>query len=217
MDNVLLFIILTVVGIALGFVIAKIIEKSNVSNMIKNAKKEAATILKEAKTEGENLKKDKLLQAKEKFLEQKAEHEQEILNKDKKIAEAEKRTRDKESQISSELAKAKKSSEEFELKSLDYSNRIEILEKKQVDLDKTHKTQVEKLETIAGLSAEDAKTQLIENLKAEAKTKAMSYIQDTLEEAKLTAQQEAKKVIISTIQRIGTEAVSYTHLTLPTT
>jgi ribonucrease Y len=205
MDNVLLIIILTVVGIAIGFGIAKIIEKSNVSKMIKNAKKEAANILRDAKTEGENLKKDKLLQAREKFLEQKAEHEQEILAKDKKMAEAEKRTRDKESQVSSELAKAKKSSDEFEAKLLDYTNRIEILEKKQLELDKIHKTQVDKLEAIAGLSVEEAKTHLVENLKAEAKTKAMSFIQDTLEEAKLTAQQEAKKVIISTIQRIGTE------------
>ena len=198
MDNTLLIIILTVVGIAIGFGIAKIIEKSNVSNLIKNAKKEASNILKEAKNDAENIKKDKLLQAKEKFLELKSEHEKETLAKEKKMAEAEKRTRDKESQISSELAKAKKSADEFEVKTLDYTNRIEILEKKQTDLDKIHKTQVEKLEAIAGLSAEDAKTQLVENLKAEAKTNAMAYIQDTLEEAKLTAQQEAKKIIINT-------------------
>jgi ribonuclease Y len=205
MDQTLLIIILTIVGITIGFVIAKIIEKSNVSNLIKNAKKEATNILKEAKNDGENLKKEKLIQAKEKFLELKSEHEKEILAKEKKMAEAEKRTRDKESQISSELAKAKKYSEEFDTKNLDYTNRIEVLEKKQSELDKIHKTQVEKLETIAGLSAEDAKSQLVENLKAEAKTNAMAFIQDTLEEAKLTAQQEAKKVIISTIQRIGTE------------
>jgi ribonuclease Y len=205
MDQTLLIIILTIVGITIGFVIAKIIEKSNVSNLIKNAKKEAVNILKEAKNDGENLKKEKLIQAKEKFLELKSEHEKEILAKEKKMAEAEKRTRDKESQISSELAKAKKSSEEFDNKSLDYTNRIQALEKKQSELDKIHKTQVEKLEAIAGLSAEEAKAQLVENLKAEAKTNAMAFIQDTLEEAKLTAQQEAKKVIISTIQRIGTE------------
>ncbi|MFY7811335.1 MAG: ribonuclease Y [Flavobacterium sp.] len=201
----MLNIIFIVVGIAIGFGIAKIIEKSNLSNMIKNAKKEAANILREAKTEGENLKKNKELQAREKFLELKAEHDKEIIAKDKKTAEAEKRTRDKESQISSELAKAKKSFEEYEAKSLDYNNRIEIFEKKQQELDKIYHKQVEKLENIAGLSAEEAKAQLVENLKAEAKTKAMSFIQDTLEEAKLTAQQEAKKVIISTIQRIGTE------------
>ena len=123
-------IIVGIIGIIAGFAIAKIIEKSNVSNLIKNAKKEAANILKDAKTDSENLKKDKLLQAKEKFLELKSEHEKEILSKDKRIAEVEKRTRDKESQVSNELARAKKSADEFEIKIVDYDNRIEILDKK---------------------------------------------------------------------------------------
>jgi ribonucrease Y len=200
-----LHIILGIIGIAAGFAIAKIIEKSNVSNLIKNAKKEAANILKDGKVEAENIKKDKLLQAKEKFLELKSEHEKEILSKDKKIAEVEKRTRDKESQVSNELARAKKLADELEVKSNDYDNRIEALEKKQIELEKLHKSQVQQLEVISGLSAEDAKEQLVESLKAEAKTEAMAHIQDTLEEAKLTAQQEAKKVIITTIQRVGTE------------
>jgi len=205
MDSTLLLIIAGILGIAGGFAIAKVIEKSNVSNLIKNAKKEAASILKDAKVEAENIKKDKLLQAKEKFLELKSEHEKEILSKDKKIAEVEKRTRDKESQVSSELAKAKKSADDFDIKIVDYNNRIEILDKKQIELEKLHKSQVQQLEVISGLSAEEAKEQLVESLKAEAKTKAMAHIQDTLEEAKLTAQQEAKKVIINTIQRVGTE------------
>ena len=205
MDSTLLLIIAGIVGIAAGFAIAKVIEKSNVSNLIKNAKKEAASILKDAKVEAENIKKDKLLQAKEKFLELKSEHEKEILSKDKKIAEVEKRTRDKESQVSSELAKAKKSADDFDIKIADYNNRIELLDKKQIELEKLHKSQVQQLEVISGLSAEEAKEQLVESLKAEAKTKAMAHIQDTLEEAKLTAQQEAKKVIINTIQRVGTE------------
>ena len=198
-------IIGVVAGIALGFGIAKFLEKSNVSNLIKNAKKEAASILKDAKTEAESIKKDKILQAKEKFLELKAEHEQVILSRDKKIAEAEKRIRDKESQVSNELAKNKKLNDEFDEKIADYNNRIEFLEKKQVEIEKLHRSQVEQLEVISGLSAEDAKNQLVESLKAEAKTSAMSFIQNTMEEAKMTAQQEAKKVIINTIQRVGTE------------
>ena len=88
-------------------------------------------IAKDAKVEAENIKKDKLLQAKEKFLELKSEHEKEILSKDKKIAEVEKRVRDKESQVSSELAKAKKSADDFEAKIADYNNRLEVLDKKQ--------------------------------------------------------------------------------------
>ncbi len=203
--DILTIIIGIVLGILLGFGIAKILEKSNVSNLVKNAKKEAASILKDAKAEGETIKKDKILQAKEKFLELKAEHEQVILSRDKKIAEAEKRTRDKESQVSNELAKNTKLNQEIEAKVLDYENKLEFLEKKQQEIDKLHRSQVEQLEHISGLSAEEAKNQLVESLKAEAKTNAMAYIQDTLEEAKLTAQQEAKKVIINTIQRVGTE------------
>jgi len=198
-------IIVGIIGIVAGFIIAKIIEKSNVSNLIENAKKEASTILRDGKVEAENIKKDKLLQAKEKFLELKSEHEKEILSKDKRIAEVEKRTRDKESQVSNELARTKKSADEFDVKLIDYTNRVDVLDKKHIELEKLHKSQVQQLEVISGLSAEDAKEQLVESLKAEAKTKAMAHIQDTLEEAKLTAQQEAKKIIITTIQRVGTE------------
>ena len=194
-----------VVGLAGGFGVAKMLEKSNVSTLIKNAKKEAASILKDANQEAENIKKDKLLQAKEKFLELKAEHEKEILAKDKKMAEVEKRIRDKESQVSSELAKTKKLNDDFESKAKEYETKIEILDKKHQEVEKMHKSQVEQLEVISGLSAEEAKEQLVESLKAEAKTSAMAHIQETIEEAKLTAQQEAKKVIISTIQRVGTE------------
>lgn len=194
-----------VVGLAIGFAIAKFLEKSNVSNLIKNAKKEASSILRDAKAEAETEKRNKLLQAKERFLELKSEHENEILSKDKKMAEAEKRTRDKESQISSELAKAKKINDDAEAKILEYQNKIENLEKKSQEVDKLHKSQIEQLEVISGLSADDARNQLVESLKAEAKTNAMAHIQETIEEAKMQAQQEAKKIIINTIQRVGTE------------
>jgi ribonucrease Y len=205
MSEIIIPVVLALVGILTGFGIAKVLEKANVSNLVKNAKKEATSILKDAKTEAESLKKDKLLQAKEKFIELKAEHEQVILARDKKIAEVEKRVRERESQVSSELARAKKSADEFEIKSKDYEAKIEILDKKQQEVDRLHKSQIEQLQVISGLSVDEAKEQLIESLKAEARTAAMSHIQDTIEEAKLTAQQEAKKIIISTIQRIGTE------------
>jgi ribonuclease Y len=200
------FIIIGVLaGIAGGFSIAKVMEKSNASNITNDAKKEAASLLKDANIEAENTKQTKLLQAKEKFLELKSQHEQEILSKDKKLAEVEKRIRDKESQVSSELSKAKKINDDFEAKTKEYTTKLEHLEKKQTEIDKLHNSQVQQLEVISGLSAEDAKNQLVESMKAEAKTKAMSHIQETIEEAKLTAAQEAKKVIISTIQRVGTE------------
>ena len=205
MDSTLLIIVSGIIGIAAGFGIAKIIEKSNISNLIKNAKKEAASILKDANLEAENIKKDKILQAKEKFIELKSEHEQVILARDKKVAEVEKRVRDKESQVSSELSKAKKINDDFEAKKAEFQAKIEVLDKKQLEVEKLHKSQLQQLEVISGLSAEEAKEQLVEGLKSEAKSKAMSHIQETIEEAKLTAQQEAKKIIINTIQRVGTE------------
>lgn len=205
MDNTLLLVLVGIGSIVIGFILAKLLEKGNASKTISNAKREAAVIIKAAEKEGESIKKDKIFQAKEKFLELKAEHEKVIISKDKKIAEAEKRTRDKESQVSSELAKNKKLSEELEEKKKDYDYRIDFLEKKKSELEKMHKSQVEQLEVISGLSAEDAKAQLIESIKEDAKSDAMAFIQNAMEEAKLTAKQEAKKVIINTIQRIGTE------------
>ena len=168
-------------------------------------KLEVQSILKQAKSDGESIKKDKILQAKEKFIELKSEHEKVILARDKKMAEAEKRIRDKESHVSNELSKAKKSNQSLEDKIKDYDFRLEFLDKKQEEIEKAHKNQVKQLEVISSLSAEEAKSQLVESLKEEAKTDAMAFIQDHVEEAKLTAQQEAKKIIINTIQRIGTE------------
>jgi ribonuclease Y len=193
------------VGLIIGFAIAKYLEKNSATSYLKNIKKEANSILKDAKIEAESIKKDKIYQAKEKFIELKTEHEQVILAREKKIAEAEKRTRDKESQTSNELAKTKRLNDELEAKTADYNNRFEILEKKQEEIEKLHKSQVQQLEVIAGLSAEEAKNHLMESLKNEAKTEAMSYIQHFQEEAKLTAQQDARKIIINTIQRVGTE------------
>ena len=204
--NTILYIVGGIVlGIILGYIIAKTLEKSNASKMIKEAKKEANIILKEAKSDGENLRKAKELKAKEKFIELKSEHEKVIFSRDKKMSESEKRIRDKESQITRELSKSKKANQSLEDKAKDYDFRLEFLEKKQEEVDKAHKNQIKQLEVISSLSADDAKEQLVESLKEEAKTDAMAFVQGKVEEAKLTAQQEAKKIIINTIQRIGTE------------
>ncbi len=206
MDNSIIFAVGgAVLGLIIGFIVAKVFEKNNASKLVKEAKKNADLIFKEAKSEGERLKKDKILQAKEKFIELKSEHEKVILSRDKKMAEAEKRTRDKESQISNELSKGKKLNESLESKIKDYNHRLDVIEKKQEAIDKLHKNQVQQLEVISSLSAEEAKEQLIESLKGEAKNDAMAFIQSSLEEAKLTVEQESKKIIINTIQRIGTE------------
>ncbi len=203
--DIITIVIGAIVGIAIGFFIAKILERNNASQLIQRAKKSASAMLKEAKSEAETIKKDKILQAKEKFLELKSEHEKVILSRDRKISDAEKRTRDKESQVSNEVAKSKKLNSELEEKQGDYNERLSVLDKKQNEIEKMHRRQVEQLEVISSLSADNAKAQLMESLKDEAKTQAMAYVQHSVEEAKMTAQQEAKKIIINTIQRIGTE------------
>ncbi len=205
MESYIPTIAAAIIALVLGFVIAKIIEKTSASQALNSAKRAAEGILKEAKVEAESLKKEKMLQAKEKFIELKAEHEKVILSRDKKIAEAEKRTRDKESQVSNTLAQQKKLNASLEKERADIEEKMKFIEKKENEIERLHKSQIEQLEVISSLSAEDAKAQLIESLKGEAKTDAMAYIQNSLEEAKMTAQQEAKKIVINTIQRIGTE------------
>src|SRR5690606_29448413 len=144
MDNSIIIIIGGIItGIAIGFAISKILEKNNATKLVKDAQKSATSILKEANIEGEAIKKDKILQAKEKFIELKAEHEKVILSRDKQMAEVEKRIRDKESQVSSELNKSKTLNESIEAKIKDYSYRLDILDKKEVEIGRLHKSQVE--------------------------------------------------------------------------
>ena len=193
------------IGLAIGYVIAKMLEKTKATQILRNTRKEAATIIKEAQIEAEASRKDKILQAKEKFIELKSEHEKVIIARDRKIAEAEKRARDKESQISQELDKNKKLNLDIATKMSEYDKKVEYYDRKTEEVDKLHRKQVDQLEVISGLSAVDAKKELIASLKEQAKSDAMASIQETIEEAKLTAQQEARKVILSTIQRVGVE------------
>ena len=193
------------IGGAIAWLVLKKIQEKYASKIVLDAQNESKNILKQANIEAENIKKEKIYQAKEKFLELKAENEKVILGKEKKITETEKRIRDKESQVSNELAQNKRLTEELNTKTEECEYRIAMLDKKQEEIEKLHKSQVKQLEVISGLTAEEAKTQLVDSLKNEAKADAMAYIQTTIEEAKLTARQEAKKIIISTIQRIGTE------------
>jgi len=198
-------IIITLVGVAAGFIISKLLEKTSITKGLENANNEATRILKSAESEGENLKKDKIFQAKERFLELKSEHEKHILNKEKDLSEVQKRIKDKESQISNELSINKKNNQSLMDKNNALDKKIELFEMKSDQVEKMHKDQVEKLEKLSGLSASDAKNELVESLKEEAKSKALELSQSIVEEAKLSATQEAKKIIINTIQRVGTE------------
>ena len=205
MDGILLPIIVGIIGIAIGFIIAKGIEKSKGKRLLNTTRKEASAIIKEAKIDADSIKKDKILQAKEKFIELKSEHEKVVLSREKKISDVEKRIRDRESQVASEVDKNKKLNRSVEEKEKDFSIKLDFLDKKEGELEKMHKRHVDMLEQISGLSADEAKKELVTSLKDEAKTEAMAFIQTSVEEAKLTAEQEARKVVLGTIQRVGVE------------
>ena len=205
MDGMILPILAAVIGIVIGFLIAKAMEKAKGKKILSGTRKEAATILKEAKVDADSLKKEKILQAKEKFIELKSEHEKVILGREKKISDVEKRIRDRESQVASEVDKNKRLNKSLEQKENDFIKKLDFLEKKEVDVDKMHKRHVDMLEQISGLSADEAKVELVTSLKDEAKTEAMAFVQTSIEEAKLTAEQEARKVVLGTIQRVGVE------------
>jgi len=206
MDGMILPILMGILaGIAIGFAIFKALEKSKGKRILENTRKEAASIIKEAKIDAESIKKDKILQAKEKFIELKSEHEKVILAREKKISEVEKRVREKESIVASEIDKNKRLTKILEDKERDYDTKLDFLEKKESDLEKMHSRHIDMLEQISGLSVEEAKKELIASLKDQAKSEAMTFVQTSMEEAKLTAEQEARKIVLGTIQRVGVE------------
>ena len=168
-------------------------------------KGKANAIISEANKEAEQIKKEKLLQAKEKFIELKSEHEKVINKKNNEINNAHQRVKQKENTLNQKLAEVNRKDADFKKERETIDQQRSVLDKKQTELEKSHKIQVEQLEQISNLSAEEAKEKLVETLKDEAKTQALTIINNTIEEAKLTAKQEARKIVIQTIQRIATE------------
>ena len=194
------------ITLAITSIIALIIGYISASTVLrKSIERKSENILKDAEKASEQLKKDKILQAKEKFIELKSEHEKFINSRNQKISDLESRAKEKDSKLNQRLEESKRKTKELDKKRENLSNQLDIIERKKEELEKAHTRQVKALETISGMSAEDAKEQLVEALKAEAKTEAMSLIQDTVEEAKLTANNEAKKIVIQTIQTQATE------------
>lgn len=196
--SIIVGVICGVGGIGAGYLLASTLLK-------KNIEKRSSKLLRDATKEAEAIKKEKILQAKEKFLELKAEHEKVINQRNQKAQSAEKRIKEKESKISKQLEDSKRKERELDNIKKNLERQVEIVDRKKEELEKTHKKQVEQLEVISGLSADEAKAQLVETLKDEARTDAMSLIQESIEEAKLTANKEAKKIVIQTIQRVATE------------
>jgi ribonucrease Y len=196
--DIIIIIIAAFGGMLLGsIIVATILRKTIV--------KKSQQILKEAEAESEVLKKDKILQAKEKFLQLKTEHEKLINEKTAIITASENRVKQKELSISQKLEEFQRKQKELNIIKDNLSAQLEIVSKKQLELDRSSKQHIEKLETISGLSALEAKEQLIESLKNEAKSEALAQIKDIVEETKLSANREAKKIIIETIQRTATE------------
>jgi ribonuclease Y len=162
-------------------------------------------IIADAEAEAEVIKKEKILQAKERFLQLKTEHEKVINEKNSRIGQAESRIKQKEQTLSQKIEEAQRKKNEADAIRENLSSQMEIVEKKSEDMDKLHRQHLEQLEAISGLSADQAKNQLIESLKEEAKTGAMSYINEILDEAKMTANKEAKRIVVQTIQRVAAE------------
>ncbi len=203
--SIIIAIVTLIIGIIIGVQYAKSSLYKKGVTLTLDAERKSKDIVANANKEAEAIKRDKMLQAKERFLELKSQHEESINQREKKMMEAEKRIKDKETTLNKDLHDNNVQKKENEKRKIDLDNKIEAIELKSAELQSLYKTQVETLEKVSGYSAEEAKEELIEALKHEAKTKAQVHAREILEEAELNAKSEAKKIIISTIQRIGTE------------
>ena len=171
-------------------------------------------VLKEAETEAEVIKKNKLLEVKEKFLNKKADLEKEVAQRNQKIQQAENKLKQREMVLNQKNEELQRKRNETEAIKENLDAQLVIIEKKKEELDNLQAQEREKLETISGLSAEEAKERLVESLKEEAKTQAQSYINDIMDDAKLTANREAKRIVIQSIQRVATETAIENSVTV---
>lgn len=198
MDTTVLFIIIGASSFVIGAGLAYMV-------YLKILSKKATEIVREAEEKGETIKKDKLLQAKEKFLALKEEHGQEIKDSTRRIQQAEDRIKSKESQLSKQIETSKRAEKDLEKVRENLTQQLENVEKKQADLEKAHQKTVAKLEEVSGMNQEEARAHLIEELKEDARSRAAGQIQEIIDEAQLKANQEAKKIVIQSIQRVATE------------
>ena len=191
-------LVIAIVSALVGGVLAFIIMKVAL-------RKKTRQLVQDAETEAEMIKKEKALQAKEKFLQLKAEHEKVINERNSKLAAAENKLKQKEAGINHQIEEYNRKKNEVDAVKEKLNSQLEIVERKNEELEKLHKQQVDQLESISGLSVEDAKAQLMDSLKAEARTQAMSEINEIMDEARLSANKEAKRIILQTIQRVASE------------
>ena len=205
MDNVTIIVIIGIVSLAIGALVGYVIFRKILKKDEKEAQEKANLILREAEINAENIKKDKILEAKEKFLKLKAEFEEEASKKKNLIISNENKIKQREQNLSKQMEQIQRREAELESLKENMTAQLEILKKRKNELDKVRLEQVSALEKIASLSKEEALEKMMETLKDEAQTKASSFIKDIMEEAKLSSTREAKNLIIKTLQRTATE------------
>jgi ribonuclease Y len=193
-----LTIIVGIGGLVVGFVIAYLINQTALKNKSSN-------ILEEAKKDADRIKKEKIFQAKEKFLELKEEHEKVISKREQKLTERYNSVKEREARAKEHAENNKRDYKDNQRSKDELKVKLEANDRLSIELEKMHRKQVEQLEVISGLSPEDAKNQMLEALKEEARTSAAAFIQTTMEEAQLSAAKEARKIVIQSIQRVATE------------
>mgnify|MGYP003169638233 CR=1 FL=1 len=196
--TILVACISAVAAVGIYAVVTNLVAKTSIRK-----RREAA--LKEAEAEGEMIKKEKILQAKEKFIQLKSEYDRQVNERNQKIAQSEQRAKQIEGNLQNQQRELENKLRENERLKEQMQNQLQILEHKKEEVDQMMREQNMRLEQISGMSSEDAKNILIENMKAEAKTEAASYVNETIEEAKMTATKEAKRIIVASIQRVATE------------
>lgn len=202
MDIAIYIILSLIVGIAIGrYLLALMFTKHT-----KEAQEKVKSIIKEADQEAEHLKKKKLLEAKEKFLQLKSEHEKEVSQRNNTISQKENTLRQKEQSVNQKLENLNREKQELDATRKQLEKLVEVNESKSEEVEQIKLQHIKQLEGIAGVTAEEAKNQLVDSLREEARSQAISQIKDIVDEAKLTATKEAKKVVIQTIQRTATES-----------
>ena len=205
MDASIIILISALVSVVVGIFSGSIYYKRKLKKSEENATDKAKLILKEAEFQAETLKKDRILEAKEKLLKMKQEFEDEANKKKSVIINNEQKIKQREAQLSKELEQIKRKESDMEEDKKDLTVQLEHVKKRKEELDKFNQQKIQVLENISKLTADQAREQLVESLKEEAQTRASSYIKDIMEQAKISATKEAKKIVVETIQRTATE------------
>lgn len=205
MDPNVVSIIIGAVAFVAGIVAGKFIFAKDTSHKIQEAETQAQQIIHEAQLKAETEKKEKILEAKEKFVQLKAEYDKEVNERNRKISEAENRIKQKEISANQKEASLDKQVKENDAIKENLNRQLEVVAQKRTELEKHQEEHIKRLEKVAGLTADEAKAQLVESLKQEAQTKALALQQDIIEDAKQKANKEARKIIIQSIQRTAAE------------